>query len=133
VSYRWEQSTGHVTGPDVDAYGYSGRGLGKNNPAMDGVRNFGPIPCGRYAIGAPITHEHLGIYVLPLTPLPGTNTFGRSGFFWHGANPQHPDDSSEGCPISKFDVRETVWRSGDHELEVVPGPPTSTTTHGEAV
>src|SRR5262249_6246005 len=42
----------------VLARGYSGFERGKNNPAMQGVKDVGPIPIGRYTIGAPTTYKH---------------------------------------------------------------------------
>lgn len=99
--------------------GYSGHGHGKNNPAMQSVRNLGPIPRGAYRIGAPFTHHHAGPYAMRLTPINGTNTFGRDGFLIHGDSMAHPGEASNGCVIEGLRTRQTIWNSNDHVLEVV--------------
>src|SRR5689334_15812598 len=82
----------------VHCTGYSGHGEGKNNPAMQAVRDVGPIPCGRWSIeGPPIDTAVHGPFVLHLEPEPGTDTFGRSGFLIHGDSREHPGEASHGC------------------------------------
>lgn len=101
--------------------GYSGAGLtvaeGRNNLAMEGAVGKGPIPTGRYAIGAPHDSPHTGPFTLNLDPLPGTNTLGRSEFRIHGNN--RVNNASHGCIILPVDARHVIWDSGDHVLEVV--------------
>jgi hypothetical protein len=58
-----------------------------------------------------------------LLPREGTNTFGRSGFCFHGDNKEHPGCASEGCPIQAHDVRVKVWESGDRCFYVIPDKP----------
>ena len=103
------------------ATGYSGAGhtaaTGRNNPDMQGVSNKGPIPRGRYRIGAPHTSDHTGPYTMNLDAEPGTDTLGRSAFRIHGNDAQ--DDASHGCIIMARFVRTRIWESGDHEIEVV--------------
>lgn len=105
--------------------GYSGHGDGKNNPDMQNVRMTGPIPCGKYRIGAPYDHPHLGKYVMPLTAQEGTNTFGRDAFFLHGDNAKHPGEASDGCIVMPPEVRHAIGAAVvtkmDDELEVVSG------------
>lgn len=101
--------------------GYSGKGPGKNNPAMQEVQFVGPIPCGFYTIGAPFESEKHGPYCLPLTPDKDNTMFGRSAFLIHGDAKFHLGEASEGCIIQARDVRERVWNSGDHRLQVVSG------------
>jgi len=101
--------------------GYAGKGLGKNNPAMQDIHGEGPLPCGFYTIGDPIDEPHTGHYSLPLTPDPGNEMFSRSGFFWHGDNPAHPGESSDGCIVSPLPLRLAIYESADRRLQVVAG------------
>lgn len=101
---------------------YSGKGTGKNNPACQPIHNFGPIPCGLWEIvGPPFDDPEHGRYCLRLRPADGTETYGRDGFLWHGDNPEHLGESSEGCLVSLPAVRSRVWQSSDRQLRVVPG------------
>jgi len=106
------------------ATGYSGAGAGKNNPALQNVRDVGPIPQGDWTIAGPPadTPDH-GPYVLKLNPAAGTETFGRSGFLMHGDSKEYPGCASHGCVILPRAVREHVWNSGDQELEVLAETP----------
>jgi hypothetical protein len=106
------------------ATGYSGAGPGKNNPAMESVHNVGPIPQGDWTIqGPPVNTAGHGPFVLRLTAEPETETFGRSGFLIHGDSKQAPGEASQGCIILPRAVREQVWESGDHDLEVLAETP----------
>ena len=67
------------------ACGWSGNGLGKNNPDMQYVRDVGCLPAGIYTIGAPVYDPITGNYTLPLTPDPKTQMFGRGEFKIHGS------------------------------------------------
>lgn len=121
MSWQFKQSTGKLTqNGEPAATAYSGYGVGTNNPALQNTPNVGPIPQGTWYIGGPpvTTAEH-GPYVLHLTPAHGTNTFGRSGFLIHGDSVQHPGDASRGCVIVPHNIRESIWLSGDHTLEVI--------------
>ena len=115
------KQSGQLISPDgtVIAVGYSGAPLaGKNNPAMQQVRDVGPIPCGKYSIGAPeYTVDH-GPYVLRLTPDPANEMYGRAGFLIHGDSIVAPGNASKGCVIMPRFARERVFESGDLELEV---------------
>lgn len=100
----------------VDIYTYSGHGSCINDPFCAGVKSYGAIPQGVYEIGAQKLFTPEGsqqiIPGLPLTRLPGTNTFDRNGFYIHGGsnkdarpsrtpNPIDPGDltASRGCVI----------------------------------
>lgn len=119
MSWKYEQSTGQLSqnGADV-AIGYSGAGQGKNNPSMQDVPRIGPIPEGWFTIGEPMNTTTHGPYVLPLTPDKENEMFGRSGFLIHGDSKEHPGAASLGCIIQARNIREQVWASGDHRLQV---------------
>jgi hypothetical protein len=88
------------------ATGYSGAGEGKNNPALQGVVDVGPVPRGDYTIGAPecvtAPGPH-GPYILRLTPAPGTNTHGRDGFLIHGDSTSIPAPRRTAASCSRAD------------------------------
>lgn len=121
--WTYHQSTGELLwqGEHVD-FGYSGAGEGKNNPSMQEVHNVGPIPQGGYTIGKPeyveISGPH-GPFVLPLTPDPTNQMFGRSGFLIHGDNIHAPGTASEGCMIFQSLTRHKIWDSKDYRVQVV--------------
>lgn len=120
MKWTYEQATGRMLhdGERV-AIGYSGAGDGKNNPAMQDVKNVGPLPCGLYTIDAPVDTVTHGPYVLRLEPYPENEMFGRAGFLIHGDSVVHPGTASEGCIILGRAIREKIWLSGDRQLEVV--------------
>ena len=124
-AWTYAQKTGELQqdGRHV-ARGYSGAGAGKNNPAMQEVPNFGPIPQGEWTIfGPPVnTHDH-GPYVLTLRPASATETFGRSGFLMHGDSIEAPGCASHGCVVLPRPAREQVWNSGERDLKVVAEMP----------
>ncbi len=123
----YAQSTGELFQEDGDApssvaVGYSGHGEGKNNAALQGVHDVGPIPRGFWAIGDPQSVETVGPhgpFVLPLTPIEGTNTEGRSGFLIHGDSFQQIGAASHGCIVINRHVREAIAASHDQLLKVV--------------
>jgi hypothetical protein len=119
MAWIYSQSTGILShdGRHI-ATGYSGHDEGKNNPAMQEVENVGPCPQGRYEIGPPKDNPHVGPFALPLTPMPGTNTFGRFAFLIHGDSIVHPGTASEGCIILLRDARNKIAASDDQELIV---------------
>lgn len=98
--------------------GYSGHGIHKNDPGATQLHRAGPIPTGRWLVGPPRDDPHMGPFVLPLTPEVGTETFGRSEFYVHGDSLSHPGEASLGCIILPRALREAIWLSGDHHLEV---------------
>lgn len=123
--WNFEQMTGKMIDPHgyVRGIGYSGAGVGKNQPQLQNVHNVGPIPQGTYLIGKPFDSSTHGPYALPLVPTPDTELFGRSAFLIHGDNVHAPGTASQGCVIMSRDVREAIWQSGDHDLIVTSGDP----------
>jgi len=101
----------------VIAVGYSGLGIAKNDPDAQHVPNMGPIPVGKYTIMPPINSPSHGPYAMHLEPFADDEMFGRSAFMIHGDNATHT--ASEGCIILPRGTRETIWGSGDHQLEVI--------------
>lgn len=131
----YKQSTGELSDASgqLIATGYSGAALGKNNPALENVRNVGPAPVGVYDITGPEcvgpfpcaqcgghdAHHH-GPFVLRLHPRPENEMYGRAGFLCHGDNPTHT--ASQGCIIMPRPVRELLAaKGGDSVLRVVHG------------
>lgn len=101
------------------AQGYSGFGIGKNNPAMQDRQGIGPLPQGDYTIGQMIesTQEH-GPFVLPLEPAPWDELFGRSGFMIHGDSKLHAGCASHGCIVIEPAARLAIANSLDKCLRV---------------
>ena len=132
---RYEQSTGRwydakglllgvgFSGYDPDPSRKGEPGEGVNHPELDGVKNVGPLPCGRYRILSPFTHPTTGAYSMRLDPLPGNQMKGRGNFLIHGDSRLKPGTGSHGCIIFPRAIRELIWATGDRELEVVPGAP----------
>lgn len=120
--WRYIQSNGHLVKPDgsILVAGYSGRSDdGKNKPEMERVKNVGPIPRGRWRIGAP--YNGPTEFSVRLSAVPPTDTFGRSAFLIHGDNTSHT--ASQGCIIvSPRSLREEIWASSDRDLVVVRDP-----------
>jgi Protein of unknown function (DUF2778) len=116
MTWQYSQSTGDLTrnGTRIGT-GYSGAGAGKNNGAMEGTPNVGPIPRGSYTIGAPYNTDTHGPHVMRLTPV-GHNALGRSGFLIHGDNRTHT--ASQGCIILSRTIRDQISNSGDTALTV---------------
>jgi hypothetical protein len=119
MGWVYSQRTGSLSHNGVHiATGYSGHGEGKNNPDMQGVPNVGPCPQGHYQIGSPKDDDHVGPFALPLTPMPGTDTFGRFAFLIHGDSVSAPGTASQGCIILLRDARNQIAESNDKELIV---------------
>ena len=128
MSWTWAIDSGSLydKNGELQGKGYAGGDCGAyppgvNNPSCCDVPKVGPLPPGHYTIGAPqdtITH---GPYVLPLTPNPGNQMYGRGGFLIHGDSILAPgrQEASEGCIVLPLGVREQIWNSGDHDLGVV--------------
>lgn len=122
MSWRYSQSTGRLTSPAGSSVGvgYSGRGAGLNNPAMQGVTDIGPIPQGQWQIGRFFDDPGgKGPIVAHLIPVDGTETYGRSGFMVHGDNGAANHTASEGCIILPHLLREQLMASNDRSLIVV--------------
>ena len=118
--FVYHQRTGELwLGNKLWGRGYSGRDKGLNNPQAERVANMGPIPAGRYTIGAPHHSDRTGPFVMNLTSI-GHTAYGRHDFEIHGDNSKLNHTASHGCIILARDVRERIGRSGIHQLVVVP-------------
>jgi hypothetical protein len=121
----YEQATGLfiiVQPLPVRTFGYAGRGAGRNNPAMQHVRNVGPLPAGVYKISRPFLHARMGPMTFRLTPDPDNVMHHRSGFLIHGDN--NIGDASSGCIILPRPARDLLDRSGVRTLTVFRTLPT---------
>lgn len=121
MAWIYRQAAGTLTSLDGKAVfrGWAGQGEHKNNPASQGVKGKGPLPRGRYTIGAPYASKDHGPFVLRLTQDKKNEMLGRDGFLIHGASKSKPETSSQGCIILSRKDREAVWASGDRELIVI--------------
>lgn len=122
----WDQSAGELRlNGKVVSRGYSGNGRGKNNPSLENLAGVGPVPRGRYKIGAPYNSSNVGPFTLPLDAIdtrPGDDTHqptGRSAFRIHGDSVRAPGTASRGCIILPRNIREVIWKSGLRVLEVI--------------
>lgn len=117
----YEQNSGRIFSQlgTCLAQGYSGFGSGRNNATLQSVPNVGPIPVGFYNISFVGDTPSHGPYVLGLEPFAENRMFGRAGFLIHGDSKEHPGLASHGCIIMPRPVRELIWESSDHQLEVV--------------
>jgi hypothetical protein len=123
---NYKQETGDLLLNDEHiAFGYSGGGEGKNNPAMQDIHDVGPIPRGRYKVeliadqnGVPVDYEEKKAPVFHLIPDPSNEMFGRAGFLIHGDSISAPGTASEGCVIMAHWVRDKVRTSGESDLLV---------------
>jgi hypothetical protein len=122
------------TGRKMEPAGYSGNREGLNNPAMESVRDVGPLPEGVYDMDAPIDHPRLGPFAIPLIPRPENVMHGRNGFYIHAKRKTEPQSepvgtpmaelrevelSSDGCIAQVRAIRQAAWLSLDHVLAVV--------------
>lgn len=121
--WTYRQTTGDLTDPtgNVTGKGYSGNGLGLNNPAAQAIANVGPIPQGRWVMSQWVENDpKCGLGVIYLDPAPGNDMAGRDGGFRiHGDNALANQSASDGCIIFGHAAdRQAIWASGDHLLEV---------------
>lgn len=107
------------------AKGYSGHEWGKNNPAAQAAPRIGPIPVGKWRMVALYDSANVGPRAIRLDAAdmsPGNDRHdgtGRSAFRIHGDNIHAPGKASHGCIILPRAIRLKMWRSDDHELEVI--------------
>lgn len=117
--WYYKQSAGDVLLDSAGVgTGYSGQGGGLNNPELEGVKNFGPIPRGLYDISSPFKHLEKGPLCMRLSPN-GHAALGRDGFMIHGDNHFMNHTASEGCIILARSIREQIANSGDKQLTVI--------------
>ena len=123
-TWTFEQATGwwiDPTGKVIFKAGYAGSGVGKNNPAMQDVKNIGPLPRGFYTAEPPADDAKVGKFAMRLTPSPENQMFGRADMFMHGDSETDPGNASEGCIVLPRALREKFWASGDHTIQVTHG------------
>lgn len=117
--WYYKQSTGDLLHNNTKvAVGYSGQGAGLNNPDLENVRDYGPIPRGLYTIGKAFKHPSKGPVCMRLSPV-NHNSLGRDGFLIHGDNALGNNTASEGCIILWRPIREQIAKSNDIELTVI--------------
>lgn len=119
MPWEYSQATGTLAwnARVIATGGYAGRNAGRNNPAMEQIRNIGPIPRGRYRIGLPRNTREQGPHILDLEPV-GHNALGRTEFMMHGDSRDRPGQASHGCIVFPLHVRQRVAASGDNALIV---------------
>ena len=119
MTWQYNQRTGRLqrNGHDVST-GYSGMGIGRNNPVMENARDLGPIPRGRYRIGPQYRHPTKGPVTMALEPI-GHAAHGRTHFLIHGDSIRNPGNASEGCIVLDRAARQAIAASGDNEIEVI--------------
>ena len=121
ITYTYSQTSGLIYRNGIFIYkGYSGIGEGLNNPLFESIKGKGPIPRGDYDIG-PGFDAPQGVCTMRLIPRVFTNTYGRSGFEWHGDLLAFPGKylASHGCIITIRSIREMVNQDAEKYLEVV--------------
>ena len=119
MPWTYNQSSGKLSlDGKVIGTGYSGKGLGLNNPAMQAQRLVGPLPQGTYTVGPAFKHPEKGPVVMRLRPQRGTQMFGRSGFLIHGDNKAMNHTASNGCIILGPEIRKQISASTDRTLTV---------------
>jgi RHS repeat-associated protein len=107
---EYSQGTGQMNcvnelGPYYTETGYAGKGVGKNNPTMENVENFGPTPRGAYTTGELFKHIPAGKNTRRLYPDAATadriKSMGRDPktFMMHGDKSTNPGNASEGCIV----------------------------------
>ena len=132
--WTFQSSTGKIINPsgEVVCTGYAGGNCGDNpegvnNPELQAASCVGPLPYGPknddtpniYTFGTPEDSPHLGPFAIPLIPDSDNNMFGRSGFFCHGDNAKLNKSASEGCIVAPRPIRESMWNSHDHKIQVI--------------
>lgn len=122
MPWEYSQSSGQLRqNGRLVATGYSGSQAagGRNNPEREAVPFVGPIPRGRYNIGAPRNHPRRGPHAMDVTPA-GHNALGRTEFMMHGESRTNaPGNASQGCLIFPPNVRNQVSNSRDTVLNVI--------------
>lgn len=125
MPWKYDQSSGELfRDGSLVSRGYSGNGRGKNNPAMQGVQGIGPLPAGRWRMVNIYDSKNVGPRTITLNAVDGTaddthDATGRGAFRIHGDSIRAPGTASKGCIILPRPIRDMMWRSGDHDLEVV--------------
>lgn len=120
MSWFYTQKTGVLNyNQGVLCVGYSGCEEGKNNPALQHVRNKGPIPRGKYILGETFTSSDHGPVCIRLIPDAANEMFGRDAFLVHGDSKLNPGKASKGCVIMPLHIRQLMTSSNDRAFEVL--------------
>jgi hypothetical protein len=126
MAWTFNNGTGELLDPTktVSVHGYAGGDKGShkegiNNPAMQYVKDIGPLPVGWYTFGTPVEGSHLGPKAIPLTPDETNDMRGRGDFFCHGDHIGAPGTASDGCMIFNFLTRSAIAQSTDKRLQVI--------------
>ena len=129
--FVYEQRTGAfgIINAEFDcpiAEGYSGRGVGLNEPEAEDIPQVGPIPKGVYRLRV-MAHIRFAAPAIHCEPDEETREtlreFGRSGFWIHGDNTRADRSASRGCIILDLHTRRAVAsliEMGFTHLRVVP-------------
>lgn len=122
--WRWDQRAGKLfdAANNYKASGYAGGNCGKNpeginNHDLQNVKSVGPLPVGNYTFGKLVAQSHLGPFAIELIPDAANEMFGRGGFFIHG-DTTPSGRASEGCIILGRIIRNMLWNSTDHVIQV---------------
>lgn len=129
MAWTWEISTGMMYDDpgEVKGKGYSGHPPYQNDVTAQDKVAMGPIPAGSWKMAyvAATTAQH-GPFVIFLIPDSQTRALvaamGRDpdSFRIHGERITPPPGyASTGCIILPREVREEIWNSADHDLQVV--------------
>lgn len=117
----YSQRTGLFTIDGWSAVGYSGNGEGLNNPAMQDVKDVGPIPQGVYTVEPPHADPVVGPVAMRLQPAAANEMFGRGDFLIHGDNTKLDHSASEGCIVLPHSARVEIGAAvliGNDQLTV---------------
>lgn len=121
MAWTFNVATGMLMDPEgkVIGSGYSGDQADYNTPADESLPDQGPVPAGAWTIG-PFFDDPggKGPVVADLTPVAGTETYGRAGFMVHGDNSECNHTGSTGCIVLARPLREAIAVSGDTVLVV---------------
>lgn len=115
----YDQKTGHITLRNtLVGTGYSGHGVGLDNPDLETMANVGPIPRGEWRIMRwDDVHGDKGPIVAILAPM-HHDAHGRSAFLIHGDNSAGNHSASHGCIIAGPEIRKALRASGETKLVV---------------
>lgn len=123
MNWTWVIDEGALLTPAglLMAYGYSGAHPHVNDPSAIQIPNVGPIPVGFFRKGKAYDDPETGPDTIPLTPLPGTEMYGRFGFKMHGDSIAHAglQMASKGCIVDAVFARRRFDESPIDILEVV--------------
>jgi len=110
MNLNYSQSTGTITDDDgmFIAFGWSGHGAAKNDPASQTIRATGPLPRGVYRVDPwEKSRPALGPMVAHLTMISG-ESFGRDAFYIHGPSSKNYGQESKGCIVVPRPGREKI-------------------------